>query len=431
MFKLLYVVTAVAVMLFALVVYNVLEYNKLSDAYNALAAQYNDLVSRYNDLNAAHAKLVNEYNELEGRYNSLEADYNQLRGEYRQLYDSHTALQNSYRQLDAAYGKLKREHEAAVNELARLRSDYRTLSERYAKLQSDYYSLSERYAKLDSDYSSLSKRYIALERDYYNLRMKYIALWNNYTILRDIYNSLSSQYPIWRQYNTVISSYKQWWEWYLTFISWDLSIPRTLNESEIRNLVPLVRNLTNPNDDWGSLLALYRYVVDNIAYAHDIPMPIAPRVAELESGYISYILRDDYAQSPNMTLTLRQGDCDDMAILLYAMIKAYDWYILGKDHDLWFMYVKFEDSAHLALAFPSGKNPTRLTILDPAGQYYTGMPDELAARDPLDELLRYKEYWAQDGHKIVYIAIYEVRGGEAVLLVDGNIDKVADYIRNH
>ncbi|MFN3805029.1 MAG: hypothetical protein ACK4SY_08225 [Pyrobaculum sp.] len=384
MSRTLYVVTAVAVMLFALVVYNAMEYNKLSDVYNALSAQYNDLLGRYNDLNAAHRKLSDEHSRLE-------ADYKQLRGEYIRLNDSYTALQNSYRQLDAAYGRLRAEHEAALGDLARLRGEYRTLSERYA----------------------------ALERDYAGLR-------RDYTVLRDKFDALQ------KKYNTVISTYLKWWEWYRSYLSWDLSLWRTLHDDEIYVAFTVLKYIVDSRmGEWDNLLALYRYVVDNVAYVSDVPMPLPPSVEDLESGHFEYKTRYDHIQSPLQTLVLKHGDCEDMAILLYAMITAYDRYVLGEEYELWFMYVEFDKEAHLAVAFPSGKNPTRLTILDPAGEYYTGMPGRLTARDPLEELRRYKEHWAQYGYNIIYIAIYRVKDGTPILLADGDIYRVAEYIRKY
>jgi hypothetical protein len=40
----------------------------------------------------------------------------------------------------------------------------------------------------------------------------------------------------------------------------------------------------------------------------------------------------NYVQTPEWTLTQKQGDCDDQAALEYAMLRYYNKYIAGTDY---------------------------------------------------------------------------------------------------
>ncbi|MFN3805417.1 MAG: transglutaminase-like domain-containing protein [Pyrobaculum sp.] len=337
----------------------------------------------YNKLNEAYVDLAGRYNDLVVRYNDLHSAYVKLSGEHDALHGEYDRLEAAYRRLNVTYHRLAAEHKATIGELERVRGQYAVLESLYAALQ------------------------------------------KNYTALRDLHRGLQLRL------DKFVYSYNQWRDWYMTFIDWRLSVGRVLSDGEVKALEPLVRRVTDPKDWYWSIFAMYRYVVKNVEYTHDVYMPVPPTVEDLEAGRTIRKTIDNHAQTPRETLERGAGDCDDMAILLFAMITAYERYVWGKEYVKWLMYIEFEDSAHLAVAIPIGENPTKLMIVDPAGEYYTGMPGGLTYREPLDELQRYAAYWAQDGHKLVYIAIYRVRGGKAELLVDGDIYKVADYIRKY
>ncbi len=216
--------------------------------------------------------------------------------------------------------------------------------------------------------------------------------------------------------------------YYLSFLYLSESFQRVLNDDEIQKLVPLVRNITtNPYDPRTSEFELYRYVRNNIQYTPDVYVPIPPTFWELENGIFTRELWQQTVQAPSETLERKAGDCEDQAILLYAMIKAWQRYIHGKEYVLWLMYIKFNDgSAHLAVAFPVEGG--YMAILDPAGAYYTGRPGRFRREDPLMELRRYSDWWSDHGG-IKKIAIYDPTTGEK--LVEGDINTVAQFIKRY
>ena len=72
---------------------------------------------------------------------------------------------------------------------------------------------------------------------------------------------------------------------------------------------------------------------------------------------------------PEETIKDETGDCEDMAVLLASMLRSYN----ERRYGVWVLVLKTSIpgiTGHVAVAFPvqGGK----LSILDPAGNYYTG-----------------------------------------------------------
>ncbi len=118
------------------------------------------------------------------------------------------------------------------------------------------------------------------------------------------------------------------------------------------------------NQRWQHYEALYRWVVNNIEYSSDTRVPVLPLVS---SGEI--IWKQEYWRTPAETIKDKTGDCEDMALLLMSMLMNYD---KGK-FDRFIITLASTtpgEAGHMAMAFPVQGG--RLTILDPAGKYYTG-----------------------------------------------------------
>ena len=122
----------------------------------------------------------------------------------------------------------------------------------------------------------------------------------------------------------------------------------------------------NITEYWRDFERLYRWVVNNISYSSDSYIPFLP---ETISG--EFVWSKECWRTPEETLEDETGDCEDMAVLLASMLRSYNE---GK-YDVWVLKILSstpEAPGHAAVAFPvTGGN---LTILDPAGNYYTGYP---------------------------------------------------------
>lgn len=140
------------------------------------------------------------------------------------------------------------------------------------------------------------------------------------------------------------------------------------------------------NERWAAYKAMYDWVVDNIEYNTDSRIPYLPSV----NGGISWY--QDYWRMPSETLSDEAGDCEDMAALLASMRSNY----LSDMYAQWVITWQSDDSGHAAAAFPvEGGN---LTILDPAGNYYTGYPYYLTQNDVSSEINNWLAKWSDENN---------------------------------
>jgi len=294
---------------------------------------YMSLLTRYNSLDSVHQLLMSEHAALEGDYGSLQSDHSSLQANY-------SALQSDYGSLQAMYNSYL--------------ANQGSLQTKYDSLQSDHYSLVAGYASLQSSYSSLQASYDILQSNFdsYN---------SDYANLRDLVNQRSQYLDI------------------MDFV--------TPNDSDVGSIVLSVTGgWSNPsswNEYWSDVKAMYDWIVGNVDYRSDGLYPVLPSAP---AGSLEYSM--EMWQFPNETLESRQGDCEDMAILLASMILSYN------NGDYWVECIWITGSlgAHAAVQLPVDGN--QLTILDPAGNYYTeGLYGSLASEDISTEINYWLNYW--------------------------------------
>jgi len=139
------------------------------------------------------------------------------------------------------------------------------------------------------------------------------------------------------------------------------------------------------NELWRDYKQLYSWVVSNISYSYDSYMPILP---ESISGGL--VWQQDYWRMPEETLEDETGDCEDMAVLLASMLRSYN----EGEYSIWVLVIRSsvpEVKGHVAVAFPvqGGK----LTILDPAGNYYTGQYGSLQSKSVASAVNDWLSHW--------------------------------------
>jgi len=369
-----------------------------------------------------NVKLEAQVLALEQDKASLQSQVANLQEEKADLQAQLRNLQDQYAQLLADYNTLKSNYDELLAAYSTLESDYSELQNAYNTLESDYSTLKSSYIKLQNAYEALEVNYTELQSNYELLNAKYVELQDKYAVLLTEYGALLTSY------NNLVENYEKWRAYLETYISLTDSFRRTLSDSEILSLVSKVESIvSNPSSWWRSVKQLYDYVAYNIEYVYDEPFPVPPTVSELENNNYRNVTINHSYMSPTETLELGQGDCDDQAVLLYALVKAYNKYVYGTDYALWVMRVVFEEGAHLAVAFPVSEG--ELTIIDPAGHYYTGWLF-LTSNDPHEELENYSNYWSEYGG-ITYITLYSIYDGEAYEVISGNIQEVADFIENY
>jgi hypothetical protein len=284
-----------------------------------------------------------------------------------------------------------------------------------------YAALLRSYGELRRSFSKLEEEYRVLYAMYDSLSDEHIGLKNEYRILEASYSALRISYQ------RLIGSYEDWRRYALSYLFLEDSISRVLNDSEISNLASLAQSMiSHPDDYWCSVKELYDYVRKNVEYVYDPPVPYPPLASDLECGIYVKTTYRQIVLSPSEVLSYKQGDCEDQAILLYALIASYQRYIYGEERILWLIDITLKDGMeHVAVAFPVEEG--RLTILDTASSYYTGYPSALGSENPYKELERYSNWFSRYGG-IATIRVYDIQDGIPIKVVSGNIYDIAYFL---
>ena len=280
-----------------------------------------------------------------------------------------------YLSLMARYSSLDSAHQSLLSEHATLEGDYSSLQSDYDSLQSSYNGLQASHSSLQTNYNSLQSSYNSLDASYDALQSSYSSLQASYDALQSSYDSYNSDYANLRDLINQRALYLD----IMGFV--------TPDDPDVSSIVLSVTGgWSNPSswgEYWSDVKMMYDWVVDNVEYRSDGLYPVLPSTP---SGSVEY--EPEMWQFPSETLDLRQGDCEDMAILLTSMILSYN------DGAYWVECILIMGSlgGHAAVQMPVAND--RLTILDPAGHYYTqDLYGNLDSEDISAEINNWLNYW--------------------------------------
>ena len=301
-----------------------------------------------------------------------------------------TASQQETTSLNTNNQGLSQEKAMLQTSLAQLQSDYASLQSTHTNLQADYATLSSQYdtlsAGVDTGFASLSADYIQLQKDYNDLST--LVSNNVYGTPGDtqMLNHLKTLTLAVRSLNSTL------WN-YCNEVS---SFRRTLTTGEVLKMETPVRSRNWFNQQTLGP-SIRRYTITSPRTSSTSMMLSIPYISfytYLDVNGVRYLTDFEvetianYVQTPEWTLTQKQGDCDDQAALEYAMLRYYNKYIAGTDYNLYLTELDFSDgSSHVAVFMPvtGGK----LTILDPAGNYLTKTGSTIASKAAASELDAY------------------------------------------
>jgi len=291
----------------------------------------------------------------------------------------------------------------------------------YIELEQDNDILVENVASLFDDKTELEEDIIDLEDDIIDLEDEYQAVQTVNTKLnsdlaqlenenRGLTYELNDANENWMSLSDHVLEFRD--ELY-SYCVLNESFPRIFSSIELDKIADKVEVVTRGGGDiWDGLNSIHKYVRDEVDYVYDSEVPVIstyryygddddPLLVDFETQY-----RQNMYQSLDFTVEYEQGDCDDQAMLEYAMIKYYQRYILEAEYRLYLVYMGWEDSAHLTVFQPvQGDN---ICILDPAGQYQTGTTRSLSQNSIRDELMKYQNHWYDEYGAILELSFWVV-----------------------
>jgi len=258
-----------------------------------------------------------------------------------------TNLQKQLQEANSTIIRLK-------TQLDKVNNDYATLQDNYRKLQTRYENTLQELAKAKEAYSRLYANYTKLLKEHEKTETILKAIAENAQRLHDLLLKIQDE----TLYRTVygmrnepdmLNNYIDWWS---------PEVQRITKEA-IESTTILPRNAFTRIFDW---------ISDHIRYSYDSPLLV---VEEL-NGDFTMFWANDYWRKASETVREGHGDCEDMAILAAAMVKAYAAMRGEKENPLYepMIVLLYGDTGHAFTALPAGRD--RIIILDPAGRIITG-----------------------------------------------------------
>jgi hypothetical protein len=293
------------------------------------------------------------------------------------------------------------------SQISALEEELDQLQAEYDTLQGGYNQKAAEYNNLNSMYSSVQSQRDALQADL-NAKEGY---------LKEVSTDLSGLYDLLNSYSNL-----------------EDSLLRILNSGELDKIGDAVTQITDTSEDiWGNYRIIWEYVDDNVVYAYDTEFPYISSYSYITLDGVECFTeftvgtRLNYHQTPEFTLTNKQGDCDDQAILLYGMMRYYLRNVYGTVYNSYLALISFTDeTAHLAIFMPVQGG--EICILDPAGNYATERYGSLTSKAPSTELQSFADHWSAE-HVIETIKLYWVddRDGSFSSEFEGSLEDAVKF----
>lgn len=299
----------------------------------------------------------------------------------------------------------------------------------------DYENLLSNYTKLMSDYEALKRALTALtyengllRDENTRLKQKLVIASAESTILKIVLGSIKEDSARYRDLSKRVIELSALINSYCCIPS---AIPRVLSSAEIEAVRGITLEITgNSMDLTFALRQIYSYIVRNIRYVEDLEIPTIAVEALTQNGETlvvnvnTRIIRD-YVQTPSYTISSKVGDCDDMAILAYAMLKAYVSSLNLSNIEIYLATMEFSNGeGHVTvMVFKEGS----AIIIDPAGGYLSVEHGSSTFKSIGEEILNYNNYWRHlKKIDIVKLMIYgiDVDKAEYTLIASGSISDV-------
>lgn len=311
-----------------------------------------------------------------------------------------TPTSNKYESLGNDNIKLEQENDASLAIISSLTDDLNELEDNYRSLQDTHRILSTEKSTLEYENNELTDEVGYLSENWRSLSEDVIAFRDDlisYCILNE-------------------------------------SFARVFTSAEIDKIADTVELVTRDDDNiWDGLNSIHTYVRDDIEYVWDSDVPVigtyyyfndidSPLVSEFDTYY-----RRNMYQSLDFTVEYEQGDCDDQAMLEYAMIKYYERYILDEEYTIYLVRMDWDDAAHLTVFQPVTEG--RICILDPAGEYQTGTLSNLDSKSARTELNNYHDHWFDEYGPIRSIEMYvvDIDTGDHILSLSGSFEEAIEF----
>lgn len=302
-----------------------------------------------------------------------------------------------------------------------LHADYARLQSEHEKLMLECSSLYQRYASLEASHRHLQSAYSELQASCEELQREYSDL---RAIYSDLNKSCAELLRINQRLEEKVSKYAREVAARLGLDSGATKLVQP-NDPQVVHLVGQI--IGGEGDLHQSLFELYAWTASNVRYETDPHTTlIYPRAYAVLLGHrvlvdVGLVPGGGYWRSASEVLQRGAGDCEDQAILLASMVKAYFLHYLKQNLTAYVLTVVLPHVVHALVIVPLAGGD--IIILDPTGRYYTGWPGPLTSAPIEVEFSNYERWWRA---KIVNFRV--VMNEERYVVVNGNLSALREAI---
>ena len=299
----------------------------------------------------------------------------------------------------------------------------------YNRLVQDLDEIEDAY-NIQSDNLELIKgNYKELQDDYNELRNEYFSLEQ---AKQQLQYELEDTELNWRKLSDCVKLLKDTQD---SYVDLEESFKRIVNSNELDKIANTISEISkNEEYNWYGYWNIHKYIRDGVKYSYDLEIPIiegyryygdheSPLITDFNISTIQ-----NHLQNLSYTIKYEQGDCEDQALLEYAMIQYYNEYLQGTKYSLYLAKISFTNGEHhLAVFMPVEEG--NICILDPAGLYQTGTWYSIQSKKADLELTRYQEHWDDAFGEIYEITLWiiDIDTGEYSEEFKGSLIETVDF----
>ena len=195
--------------------------------------------------------------------------------------------------------------------LKKVRENYGNLLLSYHNFTQQYKALRINYSLLRHKYQDLKSYITALLNKYWNLSNEYNDLKEEYTELSSINRKLFANLSLLRRSLSRYIRYVDEVNLYTSLTTVNHALRDEFLKEAIASIKPYLKGLSSQSNE-SLITRLYKWVMLSTYYQND---PYVPTY--------SWGLYDNIWRLPNQTLMQEGGDCEDLALLIYAALKNY------------------------------------------------------------------------------------------------------------
>jgi len=321
----------------------------LEDKYKSLNHNYTELVDSYKTLYRDYMDLKTNYTILEDKYESLREKYDTVIKEKKALEEQVMDLENKNRNLTTMLNKVLEERRSLEKQVGTLKEEKQALVEKIKEISWRLNTAIKWLVGNITYYNELVNQ-LKNEKTMLEEELAKYKEWlkNNITYYENIIGNLNKDY---RELIEQLEEYKTKIE--QIYVATHLVSASQEERDEF--LVEAVK--AGETIDFGEysgeelFIELFKWIQSSMYYQLD------PYI--LVKGDTGWYKWDNLWKLPNETIANEGGDCEDLALLVYSVLKS-------KGYDTWLLVGAGYESAHVAVLV---KYNNKWYIIDPAGDW--------------------------------------------------------------